>query len=64
MQKVYPANVWMNEILFYLDGASFPYKVNSAGQARAPRGWVWGQKCEGLERSCTAKGQKVDQEGD
>ena len=43
---------------FYLDGVSFYYKRNPAGQAKAPQGPIWRTKKECLAEGCTAKGKK------
>ena len=58
VQKTYPTIVWTDMVGFYLDGVSFYYKKNPAGQARAPRGRVWRQRAEGLKQGCTARGSK------
>ena len=58
VKKTYPTTVWTDMVGFYLDGVSFYYKKNPAGQARAPRGRVWRQRSEGLKQGCTARGSK------
>ena len=59
MQNDFSRNVWMEDIAFYLDGVSFQHKMNPATQAQAPKGRSWRKPAEGLDTSCTAKGQKV-----
>ena len=58
VKKKQPANLWTRKIHFYLDGVSFYYKRNPAGQARAPQGRIWRTKHEGLAFGCTARGRK------
>ena len=58
VKKTYPTTLWTEMVGFFLDGVSFYYKKNPAGQARAPRGRIWRQKSEGLKQGCTAKGSK------
>ena len=58
VEKTKDPDFWTNEIAFYLDGVSFYYKRNPAGQARAPKGRVWRKISEGLAQGCTAKGRK------
>ena len=41
MQLNYPQSVWMDTIVFYLDGVFFIYKTNPMDQARVPKGRVW-----------------------
>ena len=63
MKKEYSPQVWTRDIAFYLDGVSFQHKINPAGQATAPRGRIWRRRREGLDPTCTAKGQKVGSGG-
>ena len=58
VQGNYSADVWISKVAFYLDGVSLFYKRNPADQARAPKGRIWREKCEGLSLGCTAKGSK------
>jgi len=58
VKKKQPADLWTSKIHFYLDGVSFYYKWNPAGQARAPQGRIWRAKLEGLAFGCTARGRK------
>ena len=58
VKKNHPRDLWTRKINFYLDGVSFYYKRNPAGQARAPQGRIWRTKREGLAEGCTAKGKK------
>ena len=53
-----PADFWTSKICFYLDGVSFYYKRNPAGQARSPKGCIWRKANEGIQFGCTAKGRK------
>ena len=43
VKKTYPTTLWTEMVGFFLDGVSFYYKKNPAGQARAPRGRIWRQ---------------------
>ena len=58
VKKTYLTTLWTEMVGFFLDGVSFYYKKNPAGQARAPRGRMWRQKSDGLKQRCTAKGAK------
>ena len=58
IRKEKPRDVWTSKVNFYLDGVSFYYKRNPAGQAKAPQGRIWRTKKEGLAEGCTAKGKK------
>lgn len=58
IKRTYPETVWCESVAFFLDGVSFYYKGNPAGQARAPRGRVWRKRSEGLTQGCVAKGSK------
>ena len=40
VKKTYPTTLWTEMVGFFLDGVSFYYKKNPAGQARAPRGRI------------------------
>ena len=51
-------DVWTSEVNSYLDGVSFYYKRNPAGQAIALQGQMWRTKKEGLAEGCTVKGKK------
>ena len=51
-------DVWTSKVNFYLDGVSFYYKRNPAGQAIAPQGRMWRTKKEGWAEGCTVKGKK------
>ena len=51
-------DVWTSKVNFYLDGVSFYYKRNPAGQAKALQGPIWRTKKECLAEGCTAKGKK------
>ena len=51
-------DVWTSEVNSYLDGVSFYYKRNPAGQAIALQGRMWRTKKEGLAEGCTVKGKK------
>ncbi|KAK3747360.1 hypothetical protein QZH41_005270 [Actinostola sp. cb2023] len=59
MLKEFRCDVWTQDIAFYLDGTGFAYKRNPLDQALAPKARVWRKRCEGLDRGCTAKGQKT-----
>ena len=37
VKKKFPTTMWTEMVRFFLDGVSFYYKKNPAGQARAPR---------------------------
>ena len=37
VKKTYPTTLWTEMVGFFLDGVSFYYKKNPAGQARALR---------------------------
>ena len=58
VKKKQQADFWTSKIHFYLDGVSFYYKRNPAGQARAPQGRIWRSNHEGLAFGCTARGRK------
>ena len=58
MRKNYAADVWTNEVAFYLDATGFTYKRNPFDQARAPKGRIWRKKSEGTQPGCVAKGRK------
>ena len=58
VRRQHPANIWTEEIAFYLDGVNFVYKTHPNEQICAPKKKVWRKKCEGLQQGCVAKGRK------
>ena len=59
IKKNYSSDLWIKDICFYLDGASFAHKYNPCDQSRAPKGRIWRRTSEGLDTGCTAKGAHV-----
>ena len=51
------ANFWEEGVEFYLDGASFTYKMNPFDQARAPRAMAWRKSRQGFDFGFTGKGR-------
>ena len=58
MVKIYPPNFWKHGVAFYLDAVHFVFKTQPLSHSSTPRSKIWRKRCEGLKRSCTAKGRK------
>ena len=54
--KKHEKSFWVEDVLMYLDGASFVHKTNPYQDALTPRGRIWRKSSEGL--TFTTKGSK------
>ena len=61
MLSCYEADVFRNDINFYLDGVGFVRKTNPEDQAMSLRGLVWQKKKNktGLVQGCASRGNKA-----
>ena len=58
MVKKYPSKFWTHDVAFFLDAVHFVFKTQPLSHSSTPSSKIWRKRCEGLKRSCTAKGRK------